>query len=157
MSTILLGTQPKLGGPIWKQRYKLLLCNHNLESFVRIIEWSNPRLLNIEWEFSPLLRPQLPLGDHSGIATFPEESLSEHWEYRQLSFYKGIGSDQRYNIITYRVQKEKWSILAQRWDEKIIEGSRKMLFELGPKINTDILQMEKDGSSLQENLTEAWK
>ena len=32
-----------------------------------------------------------------------------------------------------------------------------MIFELGPKINTDIPQMEKDGSSLQENLTEAWK
>ena len=31
------------------------------------------------------------------------------------------------------------------------------MFELGPKINTDIPQMEKDGSSLQENLTEAWK
>ena len=30
-----------------------------------------------------------------------------------------------------------------------------MLFELCPKINSDIPQMEKDGSSLQENLTEA--
>lgn len=30
-----------------------------------------------------------------------------------------------------------------------------MIFELGPKINTDIPQMEKDGRSLQENLTEA--
>lgn len=30
-----------------------------------------------------------------------------------------------------------------------------MIFELGPKINTDIAQMEKDGSVLQENLTEA--
>ena len=106
----------------------------------------------------PLTRASTSLSDHSGIAMFPEESLSEDWEYRQLSFIdKGIGSDQRYNIITYRVQKEKWSILAQRWDEKVIEGTRKMLFELGPKINTDIPQMEKDGSSLQENLTEAWK
>lgn len=31
----------------------------------------------------------------------------------------------------------------------------KMTFELGPKINTDIAQMEKDGSLLQENLTES--
>ena len=70
---------------------------------------------------------------------------------------KGWALHQRYNIIIYRVQKEKWSVLAQRWNEKVIEASRKMIFELGPKINTDIPQMEKDGSSLQENLTEARK
>lgn len=37
-----------------------------------------------------LIQHQLPLSAHSGTATSPEESLSECWEYKELSFYKVI-------------------------------------------------------------------